>query len=123
MHLLINSHRIFFGSRNTAALAATQCLYCLQYQVVLIYVSTNIKSSRNRDTDDDDCHDDNNNFKLCLQRVSQQLATNRLDPGFKCPSQIQTEELLRAGDGAAFLEQHVMWTLVQQQRSLIPICV
>lgn len=84
-------------------------------------LSTSNSGSRNRDNDDD-CHDDNNNFQLWLQTMSQQLVTNRLDPGFKCPSQIRTEELQRAGDGTTgFLEQHDLWTLVLQLRSWIPI--
>lgn len=36
---------------------------------------------------------------------------------------MQTEELQRVGDDTAgFLEQHDLWTPVQQLRSLIPIC-
>lgn len=50
-------------SRNTVALAASQFPYCPQYEVILIYISTNNSGSRNRDSDDD-CHDDNNNFQL-----------------------------------------------------------
>lgn len=121
MHLLINKHKLFFGSRNTVALVATQCPYYPQYEEVLIYITTNSNGSKNRDNDDDS--HDNNNFQLWLQTASQQLGMNSLDSGFKCPSQIQTEELQRVGDDtAAFLELHDLWTHAQQLRSLIPTC-
>lgn len=110
---------LFFGSGNTVALVATHCPHCPQYEVTLIYSSTNNSDSRRRDNNDE-CHDDNS-FQPWLQTVSQEA--NRLDPGFRCPSQIQTEKLQRLGhDTAGLLEQHELWTLVQQLRSLIPTC-